>query len=79
MLPEIQAPCHLHIRHKRCVLRIVGVDVIVHIDEHERVAPTIRIEEFECRGDTVGALVSARRTHRPEVVIDLQVRACLEW
>lgn len=77
LLPEIKAARDLAVRHEGGVLRVHRVNVIIKIDEGEGVSPGIGIEEFEGGRDAVGSLVGQRRSERSEIVVYLQVRACL--
>ncbi len=75
--PEIKAPCYLEITHERRVRGVVGMDVVIEIDEGEGVAPVIGIEELKGRCHAVGPLVRASRSQTAEVIIELQVRPCM--
>ena len=76
LLPEIEAAGYLGIGQERSVLGVVGMDIIVEVNEGEGRTPGIGIEEFEGSGDAVGTLVGTGRTERTEVVVELQVGAC---
>lgn len=77
LLPEIEAACDLAVGHEGGVLGVHGVDVIIKIDEGEGVSPCVGIEEFEGCCDAVGSLVGERGSAGSEIVVNLQVRACL--
>ena len=76
LLPEIEAAGYLGIRHEGRVLGVVGMDIIVEVNEGEGRTPGIGIEEFEGSGDAVGTLVGTCGIERTEVVVELQVGAC---
>ena len=77
MLPEIETAGYLPIRPERGVLRVLWViaglvDAVVHIEEEERRAPGVGVEELHGGGDAVRALVRTSCVERTEVVEYLQ-------
>ena len=76
-MPEIKASRDLRVPEENRVLRIVGMDRIVQIDEGEGRTPFIRVEEFYGGCDTVRTLVLAGGIQTSEIIEQLDIRSCL--
>ena len=51
--PEIKTPRDLRVRHERGVVRVVGVDRVVKVNERECVTPRVGVEQLQRRGHTL--------------------------